>query len=119
MDFDEASRAHFEWKARLRTYLAAPDGSLKPASVEADNQCALGKWMQGEGKKHSSDPKFDELRREHASFHRAAAALVRRADAGEKVDAEAALGASSTFNQLSQRVTVLITEMKQKSLVAH
>ncbi len=116
MNFDDASMAHFEWKAKLRTYLGRPDGSLKAASIEPDNQCALGKWIQAEGAKHIGDPVFGELRQAHATFHQSAAALVRRADAGEKVNAEVALGARSPFNELSERVVALIAEMKKKSV---
>ncbi len=114
MDFDQASRVHYEWKTKLRNYLAKPDGSLVPGTVGQDNECALGKWLHGEAKKFAGDPAYDELLSAHAGFHQAAASLVKRADSGERVDGEALLGSSSRFNQLSQRVTILIMEMKRK-----
>jgi len=116
MDFEQASKVHFEWKTKLRNYLKKPDGSLMPGTVGRDNECALGKWLHGEAKKFAGDHTYDELLTAHSGFHQEAASLIRRADSGEKVDAEAALGTSSKFNQLSQRVTVLIMEMKRHAV---
>jgi hypothetical protein len=118
MDFDEAVAAHSHWKTKLRAYLTKPDKSLNPADIEADNRCPLGRWLHGEGRAHSADPDFQELRKEHANFHLAAAALVRRADHGENVSDETLLGAKSPFAQLSQRLVHLIIMMKQKSPVS-
>lgn len=118
MDFEGAVAAHAQWKIKLRGYLAKPDKSLNPNDIELDNRCALGQWIHGEGGRFASDPDFQELRKEHAKFHHAAAGLIRRADQGEKVMDEAALGAKSPFSQLSQRLVHLIMMMKQKEPVA-
>ena len=89
MDFDEAIAAHSAWKNKLKTYLRQPNKSLDANTVASDNQCVLGKWLYGEGAKHSALPEFKELKNLHANFHRAAADLIKRADAGEHVAEEA------------------------------
>ena len=72
MDFDAAMNAHMDWKLKLRSYIARPDGSLNSATVAKDNECALGKWIYGEGKAYASIPEYSELKSEHAKFHKCA-----------------------------------------------
>ena len=83
MDFDEAIRAHSAWKLKLSAYLRNPDGSLKASEIQADNKCALGQWIYGEGAKHSSHAEFTTLKAEHQRFHKAAAQVVQKADSGQ------------------------------------
>ena len=115
MDFDGAIAAHSAWKAKLSGYLRNPDRSLNAANIGLDDQCPLGQWLHGEGKKYSADPEFSELKKEHANFHLAASDLVRRADLGEKVSEEASLGANSPYVKLSSHVVQLIVKVKQKA----
>ncbi len=114
MDFDEAIAAHSAWKNKLKAYLRKPDQSLNASVVASDNQCALGKWLYAEGAKHSALPEFKELKNLHANFHRAAGELIRRADAGESVAEEAALGANSPFSTTSTHVVQMILQLKHK-----
>jgi len=115
MDFDEAISAHSAWKTKLKGYLRKPDKSLNVNIVGMDNQCTLGQWLYDEGKKYSAFPEYAELRDQHADFHRAAADLAKRADAGESVSEEAALGANSPFSKLSAHVVQLIMKMKERA----
>jgi hypothetical protein len=116
MNFDEAVKAHAGWKMKLTTYLGKPDGSLKVAEIEVDNRCALGKWIHGEGAKYSSLPEFAELKAQHASFHKAAANIVTRADRGERnLTAETALGGNSEYSKCSSAVVGAIISMKHKA----
>jgi Chemoreceptor zinc-binding domain len=114
VELDEAIAAHSAWKAKLKTYLRKPDKSLIADDVAKDNQCILGKWLYADGAKYFAFPEFKELREEHANFHRAAADLIKRADSGESVGEEAALGANSAFSTLSSRLVQLIVKLKQK-----
>lgn len=114
MNFDEAVVAHSAWKTKLRNYLGKPDKSLNPSDIERDDACELGKWIHSEGRQRGADPAFLELRQAHANFHKAAASLVRRANAGERVDQEAALGAHSPFASASAEVIQLIMKMKAR-----
>jgi methyl-accepting chemotaxis protein len=112
MDFTEAIRAHAEWKLRLSLYLRRPNGTLVAREVAADDRCVLGKWLGGEGLAHAALPGFGELRQAHARFHRAAADIVRRADAGESVLEDVALGGNSEYAQASNEITRLLMEMR-------
>jgi Chemoreceptor zinc-binding domain len=114
MNFDEAIKAHSSWKMKLSAYLRKPDGSLKAADVEVDNKCDLGKWIHGEGAKHSTLAEFGALKTEHAKFHKAAADVVKKADSGQSVSEDIAIGGSSPFAQASSAVVTAIMTMKKK-----
>ena len=115
MNFDDAIRSHWSWKTRLARYLDKPDRSIDPASLEADDLCALGQWIHGEGRiSHWSEKLFHQLKSEHARFHKEAAALARRADSGERVDGLVALGVDSAYSRQSALVIKLIQELKRK-----
>jgi Chemoreceptor zinc-binding domain len=112
MDFDQAIAAHSKWKGKLRTYIASPDGSLSAPEIALDNKCELGKWISGEGAKYSNLPEFKSLRSQHAHFHKAAAEIVRKVDAGHNVTEEVALGAKSEFSSASADVVSAIMALK-------
>jgi hypothetical protein len=114
MNFDDAINAHVAWKTKLRAYIGKPDGSLDPAAVGADNNCALGKWLYGEGKAHAATAEHKALVAEHAKFHKAAAQIIVKAKSGKNVTEEVALGSSSEFAGASAKVISLIMEMKRK-----
>jgi methyl-accepting chemotaxis protein len=114
MNFDDAISAHSQWKQKLATYIAKPDRSLNAVEVASDNKCALGQWLYGEGKKHSSLPEFSKLVSEHAHFHRAASNIIKKADSGANVTQEIALGSSSEFATASSAVVQAIMSMKGK-----
>jgi methyl-accepting chemotaxis protein len=111
MDCKKAIEAHVQWKSKLAAYFAKPDHSVNAATLAMDNQCELGKWLAGEGRKHASWPGFAKLVTEHASFHKAAAELVKRADTGQKVDQEIALGAKSDYASVSSAVVSSLMRM--------
>lgn len=115
MNFDEAIKAHSAWKLKLQNYLQKPDGSLNPDAIAADNKCDLGKWIYGEGDQHSKLADYQTLKSEHAKFHKAAADVIRRADKGEKVSEDVALGGSSPFSKASSAVVTAIMMMKRSA----
>lgn len=115
MDFDEALKAHSAWKMKLSIYLKNPDKSLKASDIQVDNKCALGQWIHGEGAKYASLPEFITLKAEHAKFHKAAADVVLKADSGQSITEEIALGSGSVFSQSSTQVVTAIMKMKQKA----
>ena len=113
MNFNDAITAHSAWKRRLTAYLQKPDKSIDPVQLAKDDQCELGQWIHAELSKHASDPRYSELKKEHANFHRAAADVVRRANAGQAVSAETVLGAKSEYGNCSSRVVQAIMQMMQ------
>jgi len=115
IDFDRAIAAHGEWKRKLATYLQQPNASLKIAEVGADNKCALGQWIYGDGSHYSSMPEYSQLKSAHAQFHTAAAQVVSKADSGQSLIEDDVLGAKSEFARSSTRVILAIKAMRQKS----
>lgn len=116
MDFDEAIKAHSSWKLKLSSYLRKPDGSLKVSEVQVDNKCQLGQWIYGEGMKYSSLPEYQTLKNEHTKFHKAAANVVMKADSGQNVSEETAIGGTSDFSVASSTVVSAIMSMKRKAV---
>ena len=113
MNFDDAIQAHVNWKMKLQNYLRKPDKTLDAGKIESDCNCDLGKWLHGDGgAKYKADPKFVKLVSDHAKFHKVAAGVVRKADAGQQVSEETALGSKSEFASLSQAVVSTLVEMK-------
>ena len=113
MDFDEAVGLHSKWKRKLRQALANRDGSMRPAEVTVDYKCVLGSWIYGEGAAHSALPEYTKLKYEHARFHSVAADLVKRANAGELVDAEMEPCSTSEFSIASAATVIAMMEMKK------
>lgn len=115
MDFDGAVRAHSNWKMKLSGYIRNPDHSLKAVEVARDDTCELGCWIHGEGGAFASAPEFAALKAAHSRFHKAAAEIVRRADAGEAVSADVALSATSPYAKASMEVVQAVMAMKRKA----
>jgi methyl-accepting chemotaxis protein len=114
MDFDHAIAAHSEWKHKLAVYLKKPDRSIKPEEIALDNKCDLGKWIAGEGKKFANFPEYAFVKSDNTHFHKIAAGIVQRANAGQQVTEEVALGAKSEFASASSAVVRSIMALKSK-----
>jgi methyl-accepting chemotaxis protein len=115
LDFDDAIKAHTIWKSTLRMYISKPDRSLNPSDVALDHKCQLGQWLHGDGKKFSSMPEFARLMAEHGRFHKAAADVIRKADAGQQVTEEIALGAHSDYASASTACVQALMAMRTKA----
>ena len=114
MNFDEAIRAHSDWKMKLQQYLANPDNSIDVVKLSQDNQCNLGGWIHSEGLKNfGALPEFKTLMEEHKAFHKSAADIVTRKNKGEDVQADTTLGANSPFASHSSAVVSAIMAMKR------
>lgn len=114
MDFQEAIRAHSAWKMKLAAYVFKPDHSLSSSEVGADDKCELGKWLKGDGRKYSNLPEYSGLVFKHALFHNAAASVIVKADCGQCVDDEIALGAKTPFAEASSAVVSALMTIKAK-----
>jgi methyl-accepting chemotaxis protein len=56
-----------------------------------DNQCALGKWIHGDGSQHKNSIYYGELLTKHANFHVCAGAVVKKVEEHDKAGAAALL----------------------------
>ena len=104
MKVEDAILAHARWKTRLTSYLNQPDGSINVMDLGADNRCELGKWIHGEATHSIPAADLAQLKAAHAKFHRAAADVVRKVDAGAAVDQNGMLGFQSEFGAASLAV---------------
>lgn len=111
LDFMAAIEAHIRWKIRLENYIEGTSTEkLDIAVVGADNMCALGKWIYGEGAKYNGNPLFEEIRQIHAEFHKGAARIITMADAGQKAEAMDAVQRGDHFKN-SQRIKAKLARM--------
>lgn len=113
MDFDDAIRAHVDWKLRLRMFLADQGEGLSSDVAARDNVCELGQWLYGEGAKYAADPSYAELKAAHARFHKVAAEVVGAAEGGDKRGAEARLE-SADYSKASSAFVAAIIRMRDK-----
>ena len=112
VDFDAIVQAHQAWKQKLRSAISGgEERNLNPDDVCKDNQCALGKWIYGPGKRYAQTAEYEPLRHTHAQFHVCAADILRRARSGDKDGASAML--VGDFFDLSNRTVQHIIEMKR------
>lgn len=108
--FFKAIEAHTHWKLRLRKHLdGTSEENLNPDVVCKDDQCVLGKWIYGDGKRYQDMPGYEDLRQVHADFHQCAADIIRKTDSGQKDEAETVFG--SVYNTLSRNITKLLVNM--------
>jgi hypothetical protein len=102
IDFDAAIEAHVEWKMRLRILLDSGEAaSAHPDAFEAADRCSFGRWLEGDGRRFANDPVYAALDRFHVEFHRAAAAVIRHATAGERLQAESMLAGEYARNSVN------------------
>lgn len=113
IDFDKAIDVHVSWRSKLAAYITKPDHSLDPSKVEVDNRCDLGKWLHGDGQLMSRLPGFAQLVSDHARFHKAAAAVIRKADSGQLKSNETALGSNSEYGAASNAIVTSLMKIRR------
>jgi hypothetical protein len=113
MDLSNAILAHQQWKSRLNQFLGgALQEKLDPLTVGKDDQCELGQWIHGEGRRQFlSVPEFQELQERHARFHKKAGEIVRMANQGNVKGAREVF--DREFPEDSKEIAVSIQRMKR------
>ncbi len=113
IDIDTAITAHEALRGRLQRMLdGAPDPALQPDMLCREDQCFLGRWLQGDGRDALGRlPAFDMLVARHRYFHVQAAAVLAHLRAGEPDKAQRTLQGS--YRQSSTQVVVLLKELKR------
>jgi methyl-accepting chemotaxis protein len=108
----KAIEAHTQWKTKLRQCMNNPSTCADPAEVEKDHVCGLGQWIYGEGVKSEKDAMFQNLRQEHASFHKCAAKVIRAIKNKESVKAEKIM--AGEYAEVSKQVVTRLMQMRQR-----
>jgi methyl-accepting chemotaxis protein len=88
-DYDLIVAKHRAWISNLREYIDNKNNALK-ANPDDYKNCALGKWIYGEGSKYSSSGSYKTLEDIHHNFHELAGTIIKLKDANKTGEAEAA-----------------------------
>jgi chemoreceptor zinc-binding protein len=113
MHLGTAITAHNEWKKRFRTAITKRD-MIDMAVVSADNCCALGKWLNGEGKRFFGKlPSHTHCVATHEIFHREAGKIAEAINSRKFDDAENMLGTNTPFSDTSNALTAAILRLKR------
>ena len=106
--FDEAIAAHIKWKIRLGQFIDGTSAEkLDSATVCLDNNCALGKWIYGDGVNYKNAVNYSLLQAKHANFHRCAGDVVRKVEHNDRAGAKAML-AGEFVNAAKETVTSIM-----------
>jgi hypothetical protein len=109
MDFDDAIRAHVNWKVAFRAHIEGEAvAKLNVAAIEKDDHCMLGQWIDAESARCGDLPELRQLKIAHAQFHRCAGEVARRIVAGEKTQALELLGTGTDYMKASVKVASLL-----------
>ncbi|GAB6050275.1 hypothetical protein JCM16106_11210 [Hydrogenophilus islandicus] len=112
LDFEKWRSAHRQWRERLNRVMKGEEAMPDIAVVEVDNRCDLGKWLHGAGVRlYGELPLFQELLKEHAAFHRAAAQVLRHWQEGDERAARRLL--NGEYEMRSMRVIADLTELER------
>jgi len=113
IDLADAVVAHMKCKVRLRDYIdgKTTDYRPDPGMVSLDDQCLLGKWIHGPGRRHLDDEKFNQLWTDHQQFHLMAAEMVRSVQADDRPAAEMVF--KGEFQKVSRKVVQALARLEQ------
>jgi len=109
---DKAIQAHSRWKMRLMDILGGHGEKLNCSEVAKDNVCDLGKWIYGRGEKYAKLPTYRQLKDLHAKFHRCAADVVRKHEAGDAKAASTMMASGGSFDEASKATIGLLMKLK-------
>ena len=113
LDFDAVIVAHRKWKDRIR------DGILNNSlvdwrTVEPDDRCDLGKWIQAQQGALGTNPEFQFLRDQHRRFHLTAAETIKAAAGLTQDKALALLELGTPYNTASAACVSAIVALRNK-----
>ena len=115
MNLEKAIQGHAEWKLKFRAAITRKE-RMDAVVIGADDRCALGQWLHGEGKTRFGGLQgHAECLRRHALFHREAGRVARTINEGKYAEAEALLGETTTYTQVSREVASAIMRLKKEA----
>jgi methyl-accepting chemotaxis protein len=115
MDLENAIAKHAEWKTKLRGAITKQE-QMDAATLSKDNCCDLGKWLHGEGKsKFGALDSFKDCVAKHALFHTEAGKVASAINAKKYSEAEAMIGAGTTYASVSSAAGVAIMKLKKEA----
>ncbi len=110
--FEAMIAAHRAWRETLQDAIVGRGDPINVERASADNVCALGHWIYGEGKACAGTREYEDLRDKHAQFHRCAGEVARLAQGGHTASAQQVL--AGQFTELSAQTVGAIRMIKAK-----
>lgn len=115
MDLDSAFEKHGVWIEQFCTAIFDRN-SLNAGTYDKDDNCELGKWLYGEGKKqYGKLNTYNNLISNHAEFHKVAMKVAQSINAKDYKSAEELLGENGEYVLASQAVHQAIIKLKDES----
>jgi hypothetical protein len=113
---DQAVQAHVQWKLKLLSAISGHE-KIDRATACVDDQCALGKWIYGEGRQFAALPEFAALQAKHKEFHDRVCAVANLIEAG-KYDAAMAEVSHGAYKRASSETVDCIHRLKALRVIA-
>lgn len=110
-------RAHAEWMAELREFIYG-NGDMEPERVARDDQCELGEWLYGEGKRYRHLEEYDNARQIHAALHRHAAHVVILVRIGRRTEAAAHVAPGGKLRKMSAALVKAFSRLNRRIVPA-
>ncbi len=110
-------RAHAEWMAELREFIYG-NGDMEPERVARDDQCELGEWLYGEGKRYRHLEEYDNARQIHAALHRHAAHVVILVCIGRRTEAAAHVAPGGKLRKMSAALVKAFSRLNRRIVPA-
>jgi methyl-accepting chemotaxis protein len=106
-------QAHAEWMAELREFICG-NGDMDPERAGRDDQCELGVWLYGEGRRYRHLEEYDNARQIHAALHQHAAQVVTLVRAGRRTEAAAHVAPAGPLRKKSAALIKSFARLKRK-----
>lgn len=110
-------RAHAEWMAELREFIYG-NGTMESEHVARDDQCELGNWLYGEGKRYRHLEEYDNARQIHAALHRHAAQVVDLVRIGRRTEAAAHVAPGGKLRKMSGALVKAFAQLNRRIVSA-
>jgi hypothetical protein len=99
--------------AELREFIYG-NGDMEPERIARDDQCELGEWLYGEGKRYRHLEEYDNARQIHAALHRHAADVVILVRIGRRTEAAAHVAAGGKLRKISAALVKAFSRLNRK-----
>lgn len=116
-ELDRAIGAHGMWKTRLKAAIDRGSIDVAVQVIEADRQCAFGKWLHGStlSPADKATSHYQTVRELHAEFHKTAARVARLAIDGKKKEAREMMDLAGEYTALSGKLTRAMMDWRKAS----
>jgi hypothetical protein len=115
INLDDAIKAHADWKTKFRVAISRQE-TMDAATIAKDDCCVLGKWLYGEGKQqYSGVESYGTLLAKHKTFHVQAGNVANLVNAHKYQEAEAALGAGTSYTAASSDVGQAVIRLRKET----